>query len=35
MDEKREGLKGMISAMTEEQFIWFIAQARLLLDHKA
>lgn len=35
MDEKREGLKRMISTMTEEQFIWFIAQAQLLLDRKA
>lgn len=35
MDEKREALKAMISTMTEEKFIWFIAQARLLLDHKA
>ncbi len=35
MDEKREALKVMISTMTEEQLIWFIAQARLLLDHKA
>lgn len=35
MGEKREALKVMISTMTEEQFIWFIDQARLLLDHKA
>lgn len=35
MDEKREELKNLISAMTEEQFAWFIEQAQLLLYRKA
>lgn len=35
METEREDLKEKIAAMTDEQFQWFIAQARLLLDHKA
>lgn len=32
MDDKRAELKKMISAMTEDQLAWFIAQAQLLLN---
>ena len=32
MENEREELKQIIAAMTDEQFQWFIDQARLLLS---
>ena len=35
MENEREELKVKINAMTDEQFQWFIEQARLLLSEEA
>ena len=35
MENEREELKQTIAVMTDEQFQWFIEQARLLLSEEA